>query len=284
MKKISETYPLTINKAEEVVRADPGHGNLLLKLYCNEGLFFYKEIPEHSVGNQLNQIYSELCKANTKLFQMALPIKSKFNNYCEEINGKPSTIYPFIEHKIFPNFNLPIELVLSCLSEFHEQIQSLNIPEHPFKTYHNWFERGHMQLSKSIDRHPFLDDLLLFTNERFKELDFINGNIHFDLNPFNVWITDKHEIYFSDFDTVQVGALAKDLFDLTVKYVETSETAINIEKENFKKIFNFSKKYVSNATERDIRLLLLRPKMRDFFCEDKNLMARLDQMKKFIEL
>jgi hypothetical protein len=284
MNKISATYPLAISKAEEVVRSDPGHGNLLLKLYCNEGLFFYKEIPEHSVGNQLNQIYSELCKVNTKSFQMALPIKSKFNNYCEEINGKQSMVYPFIEHKILHDTNIPIETMLVCLSEFHEKIKTLNIPEHPFKTYHNWFERGHMHLSKSIVCHPFLNDLLIFTNERFKELDFINGNIHFDLNPFNVWLTDKHEIYFSDFDTVQVGALAKDLFDLTVKYVDTSETDISIKSDNFSKIYNYSKKYISNATERDIKFLLLRPKMRDFFTEGKNLKARLDQMKNFIDL
>lgn len=281
--KISEKYSLTINSVNEVSRNDHGHGNLLLKLNCNEGIYFYKEIPAHSVDNKLNQIYSELSLAKPQLFKMALPIKSKANNFCEEINGKLSTIYPFIEHTTFQNSYLPMETVLNCLTEFHERIKFLNIPEHTFKTYHNWFERGHMLLSKRIDKHPFLDELLIFTNKRFLELDFLMGNIHFDLNPFNVWLTEKDEIYFSDFDTAQKGALAKDLFDLAVKYVETNELDIRLDKDNFKKIFNCSKKYISNATERDIRFLLLRPKMRNFFNDENDVKARLDQMKKFIE-
>ena len=122
-------------------------------------------------------------------------------------------IYPFVSHTVSLACNIPINQLLTCLQGFHENILELDIPRHPYKTYENWFERGLSQLKKRIDDHQFLYLFENFIVHRFVMLDFKMGNIHFDLNPYNVWLSNNNELYFSDFDTLQKGAYAKDLFD-----------------------------------------------------------------------
>jgi aminoglycoside phosphotransferase (APT) family kinase protein len=196
-------------------------------------------------------------------------------------------IYPFIEHTPISGRDVSIGRLLDCLDELHENIQALDMPMHPYKTYRNWIERGHSQLKKRIQDHPFLDLFENFLMNRLRLLNFKVGNIHGDLNPYNVWLTEKNDLFFSDFDNLQKGDYAKDLFDSVAKYLVLDETHASINNLDFNKIANYSKKIISNVTKDDVGFLLIRPKLGDFFdpgskLSDDQIIRRLDQLVLFL--
>lgn len=281
-------YNIKIYSVESFVRKDTGSDNLLLKLNCKDGAYFYKEIPNHSMEENLNQIYCELSKVKSKLYKTVLPLISKDGLCCEYISSKPIMIYPFIEHKSFSDSVISIDRLLSCLNELHENIKNLDLTVHPFKTYQNWFKRGHVQIKKRIDEHPLLDFLENFLLNRLMLLDFKVGNIHGDLHPFNVWLTNKEDLYFSDFDNLQKGAYAQDLFDSVEKYLFLDEKNAFIADSDFNKIARFSKNIISNVTKEDLAYLLVRPKLGDMFDPRSELTKaqikkRLDQLLLFLK-
>ncbi len=287
--EINDKYDLGINKVMTFERKDDGNSNLLLKLQGEKQLFFFKEIPSHSARKGLDHIYSELALLNPKYFKLALPLISNRKKYCEEILSMQSMIYPFIDHDVFAESNIPIEGILSSLNELHDSLQNLNIATHPFKTYQNWFERGLEQIKKRVDNHPFLDMFHNFIECRFRKINFIMGNCHFDLNPYNVWITKNNELYFSDFDNCQVAALAKDFFDITSRYLIFSEESFNISAENLDKIRMSSHKYIKNLNHQDFRFLLIRPKLGSLFSlnnglTEQQIKKKLHQFVRFLSV
>jgi thiamine kinase-like enzyme len=202
---------------------------------------------------------------------MVLPLKSKEDKFLVEINGKELMLYLFVEHKVFDEVDIEINKVLEVLNELFDTLAEIQIPVHPFKTYNNWFERGVSQLRKKIKGHTFLDQFEEYFNGRFTELEFLIGNTHFDLNPFNIWLNNKNKIFISDFDNAQVGAYAKDIFDICSKYVTVSNGGVNINEKDLDAIFNFSKRYIKNISIRDVRYLLVRPKLGPLFDPKSNL-------------
>jgi hypothetical protein len=286
--EIEIKYNIKISSVESFVRKDPGFDNLLLKLNCKDGVYFYKEIPSHSIEENLNQVYCELSKTFSRSYKTVLPLLSKNGVYCEYISSKPIMIYPFIEHTPISGSDVSIDRLLACLDELHENIQSLDMPMHPYKTYQNWIERGHSQLKKIIHDHPFLDLFESFLMNRLKLLDFKVGNIHGDLNPYNVWLNQKDDLVFSDFDNLQKGAYAKDLFDLVAKSFVLNDTQASIDDLDLNKITNYSKKIISNVTKCDLGFLLIRPKLGDLFdlgskLTDAQILRRLDQLFLFLK-
>jgi hypothetical protein len=281
-------YNIKISSVESFVRKDPGFDNLLLKLNCKDGVYFYKEIPKHSIEENLNQVYCQLSKVKSKLYMTVLPLISKDGLYCEHISSKPIMIYPFIEHTSFLDSAISIDRLLSCLNELHENIKNLDLASHPFKTYQNWFERGYVQIKKRINEHPLLDLLEKFLINRLMVLDFKVGNIHGDLHPSNIWLNTKNDLYFSDFDNLQKGVYAQDFFDSVEKYFVLDETRAFIADSDFIKIDSFSKKIISNVTKDDLAYLLIRPKLGDLFDPRSNLneaqiKKRLDQLFLFLK-
>lgn len=262
---INLKYNISIISALRINRVDSGNSNVLLKLAANNKSYFYKSLPTHSLHDGLDQIYNELSLVEPQSFKMALPIKTKSHTYCESIAGNLSSVYPFIEHQVFQESNIPVDKIYTCLTEFHDLIRILDIPTHPFKTFENWFERGPKQLKTRIKEHELLRLFEDFINHRFKNLNFIYGNTHFDLNPFNVWLTSNNEVYFSDFDNVQPAALAKDYFDIMSRYLTIEKGVPTISKADLDKIILKSHEYVDGLQDEDVKYLLVRPKLGPLF-------------------
>lgn len=275
--EINLKYDVSIDSASSINRFDIGNSNILLKLEGNNQSYFYKSLPTHSLRDGLNQIYGEFSLIQPHSFKMALPIRSKNNTYCEKIGGNLSSIYPFIEHKVFNESNIPVDQIFTCLTEFHDLIRKLDIPFHPFKTYENWFERGPKQLKIRIKEHKFLRLFEDFIDGRFKSFKFISGNAHFDLNPFNVLLTSDNEIYFSDFDNAQPAALAKDYFDIMSRYLTIENGLATISKVDLDNIIFKANEYVDGLQKWDAKYLLVRPKLGPLFDENNGL--REEQIK-----
>jgi len=280
-KKLSEAYGLSVQEASSISRKDAGNDNDLYKIITSEGEYFLKEIPGHSKREDTESIYSELWKCKLSKSSMVLPLKSQSGKYLVRINDKDMMLYRFVEHKVLNEIDIGIDSLLEVLEDLFDGFSKINLPKHPFKTYNNWFERGISQLRKKVADHKFLDLFEDYTSTRFTELDFKIGNVHFDLNPFNIWICDKNDIIISDFDNAQIAAYAKDIFDACSKFLNVSSDGVHLSPSNLEMIFNFSRKYISNIEIRDVKYLLIRPKLGNFFdpksgYSDEELKKRMD--------
>jgi len=269
--EINSKYAINIQSASKINRSDIGNLNTLLKLEGSNQSYFFKNVPSHSLRDELDQVYSELSLIKPYSFKMALPIRSKNNLFFETISNHLSSLSPFINHHVFNQSDIPVERISGCLIEFHYLIRTLNIPSHSFKTYENWFERGLQQLKTRIEEHPFLKLFEDFISNRFSNLRFITGNTHFDLNPFNVWISSENEIYFSDFDNSQPAALAKDYFDIMSKYLRIDQGYPSISATDLDEIILRSNHYVDGLQNKDVRFLLVRPKLGPLFDPNNDL-------------
>lgn len=264
-KILSEIYDLNVQKISPLSRKDTGNDNDLYKIITNEGEYFLKEIPEHSKREDTELIYSELCKCKLSKSKMVLPLKSHEGKYQISINEKNMMLYHFVEHRVFNEVDIDINEILIVLEDLFNGFSKINIPNHPFKTYNNWFERGVSQLRKKVPEHKFLESFEEYSRTRFLDLNFKIGNTHFDLNPFNIWVDDHRHFLLSDFDNVQVAAYAKDIFDACSKFVKSSSEGVELSESNLEEILKFSKKYITNIEIRDVKYLLTRPKLGNLF-------------------
>ena len=284
MKKLlHEIYGLNVQEIIPHSRKDSGNDNDLFKVLGDGKEYFLKEIPGHSKRGDLDLIYRELNKCVLDKSKLVLPIKSLQGKYLVNVKDKEVMLYPYISHKVFNEVNVDLHRTFEVLEDLFNGFKKILIPAHPFKTYNNWFERGPIQIRKKVDHHKFLDLFENFIRTRFTELNFEIGNTHFDLNPFNIWLDDERNILISDFDNAQVAAYAKDIFDTCSKYVEVSSDGVRIEESDLEKIFSFSKKYISNIEHRDLKFLLLRPKLGNLFdpksnYSEKELIKKMDDL------
>lgn len=253
---ILNLFHIHVTKMETLLRSDSGNGNEMYIVNAREGNFVLKEIPGHSLSGNLETIFSELQKANPKKFLMVLPLPAKDGKCLVTMNGKTMMMFPFVSHQVLMESDTKVDTVLAVLEDFFSAIAHLNIPPHPFKTYANWYERGIQQLKKKIPDHPLITMLEEFYLHRFPQLQFREGNTHFDLNPYNFWITGN-TCSLSDFDTVQVAAYAKDVVDSVSVYLRDYA----MEDDVFQKILDFLQTYATGLTARDLRLMLARTKL-----------------------
>lgn len=285
--EINLKYEVSIQSAAKANRIDSGNSNTLLQLIGDEHSYFFKTIPAHSLREELDQIYSELSLVKPHSFKLALPIKSKSNVFCENILGNPSSVYPFVSHRVFDETDIPVDRINRCLMEFHGLIRPLGIPSHPFKTYENWFERGLQQLKNRTKEHPLLVRFEEFIQNRFRNFRFVSGNTHFDLNPFNVWVSTENDIYLSDFDNAQPAALAKDYFDIMSRYLRIDKGVSAIPTDTLGVILSESERYVDGLRDKDAKYLLVRPKLGSLFdpstrLEDEQIYEVLDGLLEFV--
>lgn len=264
-KVLSEAYGLNIQKVSSLSRKDAGNDNDLYKVLASEGEYFLKEIPGHSKRDDTESIYTELCKCELSKSVMVLPLRSSEGKYLVRINEKDMMLYKFVDHKVLNEVDVEIDRILEVLDDLFKAFSKIKIPKHPFKTYNNWFERGVSQLRKRVADHKFLDLFEDYISTRFLELDFKIGNTHFDLNPFNIWLDNNNDILLSDFDNAQIAAYAKDIFDACSNFMDISGDGVELSDSNLERIYEFSKKYISNIELRDVKYLLTRPKLGNLF-------------------
>jgi len=266
MKNVLNTvYGLNIQDIAPFSRKDIGNDNDLFRVTDKQNEYFLKEIPGHSKRDDLELIYSELSKCHLSKSKMILPIKSLEQKYLVCINNKDLMLYDYIEHNVFNEVDIEIDRLLDILEDLFIGFEKIAIPKHPFKTYNNWFERGVSLLRKKIENHKFLNLYDNYVKTRFTELDFEIGNTHFDLNPFNIWLDDKENILIADFDNAQIAAYAKDIFDVCSRYVNVLDDGVTVPEFELSRILDFSKKYIKNIEARDIKFLLVRPKLGSLF-------------------
>lgn len=263
--KLRELYGLNVEAVLALSRKDSGNGNDIFKLSDNSHEYFLKEISDQSIRDDLEKVYSELSKCHLSKAKMVLPIKSLKGSYVVQINDKKFMLYYFLEHKVFHEVHIEIEKLFEVLKEFFLVFKQVEILEHPFKDYSNWFLRGSSELKKKVEHHKFLDLFDQFIDTRFNHLEFSVGNTHFDLNPFNILVDNSGEICLADFDNAQSAAYAKDIFDVCSKYLVISADEVSISNQNLEKIFRFSQDYVNNLEINDVRFLLVRPKLGSLF-------------------
>lgn len=285
-KVLSKTFGLNIQEITYLSRHDTGNDNELFKIITSEGIYFLKEIPSHSEREDIGFIYSELAKSEFAKSRIVLPLTTLEGKFLVEINEKSMMLYDFIHHKVLNEVDIEVERILEVLGDLFSSLEKIEIPQHPFKNYNNWFERGVSQLRKKVSNHKFLDLFENYTKARLPELDLVIGNTHFDLNPFNIWLDENENILISDFDNAQVAAYAKDIFDACSKFVTMSQAGIKVSESDLDKILKFSKKYISNIDDRDIRFLLTRPKLGYLFdpksnFSEKELTSKMDDFYEF---
>ena len=247
-------------------REDSDNGNKLYKVIADEGVFFLKEIPNHSLRDDLDLVFHELDKCNPQKVILVRPLKSSEGRFVVNIDEKMMMLFPFVEHTVLAN-DKKVDLIalLESLENFFEHTRRVVFPTDPRKNYQGWFARAGSRLEGIVGAHPFLDKFTNYHENRLRELQFECGSVHFDLNPYNVWIDLDGKFLFSDFDNAQVAAYAKDIFDCTSRFLEVNENGVFIKNSDLIKIYSFSKKYVPNLIETDVNFLLVRPKLGELF-------------------
>lgn len=283
---LNQTYDLDVQSIEPFSRKDSGNDNELYKIIDSQNEYFLKEIPNHSQREDIDSLYSELTKCELNKSDMVLPLMTKEGKYLSLNNDKNMMLYNYVPHKVLNEVDVELDRILEVLEDLFSAFQKIEIPRHPFKTYNNWFERGAIQLRKKVSKHIFLDLFEDYTKTRLSELNLIIGNTHFDLNPFNIWIDENESILISDFDNAQIAAYAKDIFDACSNFVKISQEGIQVSESDLEKILEFSKKYVTNIDERDVRFLLTRPKLGNLFdpkssFSEKELSSNMDDFYEF---
>ncbi len=257
---LKNTYKLNVTGLAPLQRQDAGHGNQLWHAQAGERDFFLKEIPEHSKSGDLEGIYRALSWARPKGYRMVLPILSKNQRYLEAFEGRSYMLYPFVEHTTLMDARPSMKGMFGLIEKHFACMARLQLPEHPFKTYQNWFERAGAKLEEKVGAHPFLDAFGSFCQDRWPELHFVNGPVHFDLNPYNMWFSPEHELLLSDFDNAQTAAYAKDVFDSMSIYLN-----VNLPETNWREVKNFARNWVRDITDEDTRFLGVRPKLGELF-------------------
>lgn len=283
---LNEAYHINVQKIEHLSRKDTGNDNALFKVIESQNEYFLKEIPGHSLREDIDFIYSELAKCELSKSKMVLPLTTFDGKYQVNINDKYMMLYDFVEHKVLDEVDIEVDRILEFIDDLFCGLEKVDIPNHPFKTYRNWFDRGVFQLKKKVPKHKFLDLFEDYTKTRLHELDLVIGNTHFDLNPFNIWIDSNEDILISDFDNAQIAAYAKDIFDACSKFVEVSDVGVLVSDSDLEKVLEFSKKYVSNIEKSDVKYLLTRPKLGNLFdpksnITEKELSSRMNDFYEF---
>lgn len=67
------------------------------------------------ISNDLEFIYSELSKCKSTKFKMVPPIKSTEGKFLVCINEKDFMLYNYIEHNVFKEVDVKIDLLLDTL-------------------------------------------------------------------------------------------------------------------------------------------------------------------------
>lgn len=284
---LSIQYNLNITAITELARLDASNGNKLFKVEAGRHSFFLKEIPEHSKSAELDHIYHELHTCRPQSFKMILPLKNKEGHFLLKTGDQEMMLYPFVEHMVLAEVNLELKRILQMLNELFTVMKPLDLCAHPFKTYQNWFLRGPAQLGQKVGDHQILHTLKKFTDKRFEQLQFKSGNIHGDLNPYNIWTNEEGELFVTDIDNAQNSAFMKDIFDSCGKFLRLTVNEASISESELEDIFIFAQEYCANLTREDVKFLLVRPKLGALFDPNskfsiKDVIAQLNHLNTFL--
>lgn len=284
LKTIENHFNLGALTVAEFERSDLHSGNRLFILSNEKDeRFFYKEIPSHSVSGDLETIYEGLSNVRPINYKLALPMKNIFGKYISYINNgdtceRPFVVMSFVEHQNVQESRFDLKLLLQILAEFHRDIKNVMAPEKPDKTYESFLQRGLYKIQFIFPNHPFCKMFDDFLKNRFPKLQLNQGVIHGDCNPFNVWISKRNGIYFSDFDNLQKGHYIKDLSELVAGYLNVEEKNLAICKEIKFLIQESAAKTAGPISWLDLKYLIVRPLLPDIFDSSSLLAFNKKQM------
>ncbi len=195
-----------------------------LRLKDSEGKdYFLKEVQPHSLRDGLDEVYAFLSELKTHHSKLILPIsrhddRSKFVFQKE---GKSFLLFPFINYESFSAEKNSLASLWDSLDEFHELVRSGQFEKQSHRSYRNWFELGPLRLKKKYgDDLPFLKNVDLFFENRFDEIHFATGPIHWDIHAGNLGHSTDGKIVLLDFDLVQEGAYVHDIIAAAAIFVD----------------------------------------------------------------
>jgi thiamine kinase-like enzyme len=250
---IISSTPFKRNDSDEVV-------NLLLESHDGK-MYFLKEVQSHSLRDDLDYLYSSLSQLKTERFHLVLPI-------C--INGTPSQFKFEFENKVFLLFkrenlkpflieNYPLSKLLSDLIFFQSLIEKFSFSKSDYRNYRSWIEMGPKRFRKMYDENlPFLDMFEKFIDERFANIKFENGNIHWDVHRDNLALDESGKLIILDFDLVQEGALITDIASATSMYIDFECTDKSKNEHLYQEAYNSASILAKEMTISDFKFLVKR--------------------------
>jgi len=256
--KIVSHYPFKRNDTDEVVN------EILISDDGKE--YFLKEIQPHSDREDFDNLYFSLNKVSVQNIHLILPIAHRFNDnhFVFKISEKNFLLFPKFKILPFEISKYPLDTLISKLKDFHIQIKEFQLEKQSYRNYESWLTMGAKRLRKKINFNcKFLDQFEFFLDGKFKEIHFLNGNIHWDIHRDNLGLNEVGELLLLDFDLVQEGCYLTDIAAAMSLYINWENFNENDFEMFCKNNLKYLKETAKNVSEEDLNFLIKRNMLGD---------------------
>lgn len=258
--EVKSEKPFARNDKDTVV-------NLIITSNGNQK-YFLKEVQGHSMRVGLDDVYLQLNLVNAKKATYILPSPrhDDSSKFLFEKEGKNFLLFPYVEYLPFSISEFSLNQLWNALDEFHELLSDKKFAKQDYRTYKSWLSMGALRLQKKFGEDlPFLKSFNDFLNERFDNIQFVSGPIHWDIHKDNLGLSTLGHLVLLDFDLVQEGTYAQDLIAAAAIYVDWKNP---IEENFMNELWLKVSPLAKGLQKEDLKFLLARNVLGDLALEE----------------
>ncbi len=259
--KINEYFNLDVQFANTFVRRDGNQHLSQIIETMNGDQYFLKQVPIHSQRKYLDNLYYQLANLKVDNLKLILPLNlhQQIHKFTFEVHGisyllfKKANLLPFDINKY------SLDRLIKDLNSFQNLIQNFNLIKSRFRNYESWLNRGILRVTQFHGKDlPYINSFNQFMNDRFHQIEFIKGNIHWDIHLENLALDEVGNLIIMDFDLLGEGSLITDFAAAASLYIDIDNPVCDKNLEIYQTVFQQTENLYQGLDLSEFKFLIKR--------------------------